>query len=185
LDNEEKLVKGCRAGEASAREMLYNQFSRQMMAVCYRYTGNMEDAHDVLHDGFIKAFTHFNFKGESSLSTWLTKVMMTTAVDFLRQRNRLEQLSLDDRLNDVEDTAYEESEVIALGTELTESELLRMVGNLPEGCRTVFNLYVFEGKTHKEIAQMLGIKQHSSTSQYSRAKYLLMKSIKEYMTHGK
>lgn len=181
-------MKGCRAGENSAREMLYNQFARQMMAVCYRYTGNLEDAHDVLHDGFIKAFTHFNFKGESSLSTWLTRVMMSTAVDFLRQRNKFADIvSLDDGLEDdhLEEAAEEEQEVALIGQDLTESELLRFVAELPEGCRTIFNLHVFEEKTHKEIAQMLGIKLHSSTSQYSRAKYLLMRKIKEYTSHGK
>ena len=119
-----------------------------MLAVCYRYTGDMDAAHDVLHDGFIKIFTNFSFRGEASLSTWITRVMVT------------------DR-----------------GSSISEEQLMAFVAELPDGCRTVFNLYVFEEKSHKEIAGMLHIKEHSSTSQLHRAKYLLAKRIKEYRNH--
>ena len=108
MENEIELIKGCRAGKDSARKELYTLYSKQMLAVCFRYTGDMDVAHDVLHDGFIKIFTN---------------------------------------------------------------------------CRTVFNLYVFEEKSHKEIAKLLRIKEHSSTSQLHRAKYLLAKRIKEYRNH--
>ena len=70
LENEIELIKGCRAGKDSARKELYTLYSKQMLAVCFRYTGDMDAAHDVLHDGFIKIFTNFSFRGESSLCTW-------------------------------------------------------------------------------------------------------------------
>lgn len=151
-----------------------------MLALCYRYTGDIEEAHDVLHDGFVKIFTHFTFRGECALGTWVTRVMMTQAIDYLRRRQRFSQLVVsEEQLPDVPD----EAEVAESGNRLSQEVLMRFVAELPDGCRTVFNLYVFEEKSHKEIAELLGIKEHSSTSQLHRAKSLLAKKIKEYRAH--
>ena len=94
MENEIELIKGCRAGKDSARKELYTLYSRQMLAVCFRYTGDMEAAHDVLHDGFIKIFTNFSFRGEASLGTWVTRVMVTQALDYLRRQKRVSQLEV-------------------------------------------------------------------------------------------
>lgn len=151
-----------------------------MLALCYRYTGDVEEAHDVLHDGFVKIFTHFTFRGECALGTWVTRVMMTQALDHLRHRQRLSQLVVnEEQLPDLPD----EAEVAEEGHRLSQEVLMRFVAELPDGCRTVFNLYVFEEKSHREIAELLGIKEHSSTSQLHRAKSLLAKRIKEYIAH--
>ena len=174
------MVKGCRAGDESARKELYTLYAKQMLAVCYRYTGDVDSAHDVLHDSFIKIFTHFTFRGECSLTTWVTRVMVTQAIDYLRRQSRFNQLMVnDDCLPDVPD----EADVVENGDELSEELLMSFVAELPEGCRTVFNLYVFEEKSHKEIASLLHIKEHSSTSQLHRAKSILAKRIKEYIEH--
>ncbi len=151
-----------------------------MLAVCYRYTGDMDEAHDVLHDGFIKIFSNFTFRGECSLATWMTRVMMTQAIDYLRRKQRFTQLVVsEEQLPDVID----EASVAESGSGLSEEVLMKFVAELPDGCRTVFNLYVFEEKSHKEIASLLHIKEHSSTSQLFRAKCLLAKRIKEYTAH--
>ncbi len=151
-----------------------------MLAVCYRYTGDMDEAHDVLHDGFIKIFSNFTFRGECSLATWMTRVMMTQAIDYLRRKQRFTQLVVsEEQLPDVID----EASVAESGSGLSEEVLMKFVAELPDGCRTVFNLYVFEEKSHKEIARLLHIKEHSSTSQLFRAKCLLAKRIKEYTAH--
>lgn len=151
-----------------------------MLAVCYRYTGDMDEAHDVLHDGFIKIFSNFTFRGECSLATWMTRVMMTQAIDYLRRKQRFTQLVVsEEQLPDVID----EASVAESGSGLSEEVLMKFVAELPDGCRTVFNLYVFEEKSHKEIARLLHIKEHSSTSQLFRAKYLLAKRIKEYTAY--
>ena len=174
MENEIDLIKGCRAGDESARKKLYSLYSNQMLAVCYRYTGDIDAAHDVLHDAFIKIFTRFSFRGESSLSTWLTKVVASQALDYLRlQKRNSSWLVNEEQLPDIPELADSESS-------LSEEKLMMFVAELPEGCRTVFNLYVFEEKSHKEIAKLLGIKEHSSTSQFHRAKYLLAKRIKEF-----
>lgn len=180
MENEIELIEGCRAGKDSARKELYTLYSKQMLAVCYRYTGDVDAAHDVLHDGFIKIFTHFTFRGECALSTWVTRVMVTQAIDYLRKRQRSGQLVVNEELlPDVVD----EGSVAEGGSRLSEEVLLAFVAELPDGCRTVFNLYVFEEKSHKEIAELLGIKEHSSTSQLHRAKCMLAKRIKEYTEH--
>ena len=181
-DCEIELVEGCRAGDNAARKELYTLYSRQMLAVCYRYTGDMDEAHDVLHDGFIKIFSNFTFRGECSLATWMTRVMMTQAIDYLRRKQRFTQLVVsEEQLPDVID----EASVAESGSGLSEEVLMKFVAELPDGCRTVFNLYVFEEKSHKEIARLLHIKEHSSTSQLFRAKCLLAKRIKEYTAHEK
>ena len=104
LENEIELIKGCRAGKDSARKELYTLYSKQMLAVCFRYTGDMDAAHDVLHDGFIKIFTNFSFRGESSLCTWITRVMVTQSLDFLRREKRVSQLVVhEEQLPDIPD----------------------------------------------------------------------------------
>lgn len=179
LENEIELIKGCRVGNDSARKELYTLYSKKMLAVCYRYTGDMDAAHDVLHDGFIKIFTHFSFRGESSLSTWITRVMVTQAIDYLRREKRINQLVIhEETLPDVPDISGDKH------SDLSEVQLMGFIAELPDGCRTVFNLYVFEEKSHKEIAALLRIKEHSSTSQLHRAKYLLAEKIKEYRKYA-
>lgn len=180
MENEVELVEGCRAGTDAARKELYTRYSKQMLAVCYRYTGDEEAAYDVLHDGFIKIFTHFSFRGECSLGTWITRVMVTQSIDYLRRRQRFSRMVVcEDQLPDIAD----ETEVAEAGQGLSQEVLMKFVAELPDGCRTVFNLYVFEEKTHREIAELLHIKEHSSTSQLHRAKCLLAQRIKEYIAH--
>ncbi len=177
LENEIELIEGCRAGKDSARKELYTLYSKRMLAVCYRYTGDMDAAHDVMHDGFVKIFTRFTFRGECTLVTWITRVMVTQAIDYLRKRHRFSQLVVNDgQFPDVQD----EVSIAEGGSRLSEEILMAFVAELPDGCRTVFNLYVFEEKSHKEIAEILHIKEHSSTSQLHRAKCMLAKRIKEY-----
>ncbi len=179
LENEIELIKGCRAGENSARKQLYTLYSNQMLAICYRYTGDMDAAHDVLHDGFIKIFTHFSFRGDSSLSTWITKVMITQSLDYLRKQKRINKvMAYEEEYPEVVDGSLAENY-----DKISEEQLLVFIAELPEGCRTVFNLFVLEGKSHKEIAELLHIKEHSSTSQLHRAKSLLIKKINEYIKY--
>ena len=176
----EELVEGCRAGDQTARKTLYTLYAQSMLALCYRYTGDLDEAHDVLHVGFIKLFTHFTYRGECSLATWVRQVMISQAIDYLRHKKKFGNLIVnEEQLPDIPD----EAEVAQTGSQLSEEQLMAFVAQLPEGCRTVFNLYVFEEKSHKEIAALLHIKEHTSTSQLHRAKTLLAKRIKEYWAH--
>ena len=166
--SEEELSDLCRQGDNRARRELYERYSGALMAVCLRYVADRETAEDVLHDGFIRIFqsmNRFTYIGEGSLKAWLSRVMANEALGYLRKQNA-EIPDMPDEDEDVDD--------------IPQSVLMELIRQLPDGYRTVFNLYVFEEKSHKEIAALLGITEHTSSSQFYRAKCLLMKKIKEY-----
>lgn len=176
--SENELSLRCKQEDMNARRMLYERYGGVLMAICLRYTGNREEAEDVLHDGFLHIFEsikQFTYQGEGSLKAWLSRVMVNEALGFLRKRNAQTQqeVLLDEipDMPDTEDTGFDG---------LPQSVLMRMISELPDGYRTIFNLYVFEDKSHKEIASMLGISERTSSSQFYRAKSLLMKKINEY-----
>lgn len=148
------------------------------MAICLRYTGDKEAAEDVLHDGFIRIFQsigQFSYQGEGSLRAWLSRVMVNEALGYLRKKNL--QIQQEVLMDDIPDTLEADDGDM---NEIPRSVLMKMIAELPDGYRTVFNLYVFEEKSHKEIAALLGITEHTSSSQFYRAKTLLIKKINEY-----
>lgn len=179
MENEIELIKGCRAGQDSARK----DFTPSMPNKCWRYATAIRAIwmRRTMYCMTVSSrfFTNFSFRGESSLCTWITRVMVTQSLDYLRREKRVNQLVVhEEQLPDIPDISSSGG-----GAGISEEQLMAFVAELPDGCRTVFNLYVFEEKSHKEIAGMLHIKEHSSTSQLHRAKYLLAKRIKEYRNH--
>lgn len=174
--SEKELAEGCRRGDNVARKQLYEQYADLLMAVCLRYSADRDTAQDVLHDGFLRAFRsfgQFQYKGGGSLRAWLTRIMVNGALEALRKRNLLNEQLIEELPDDIEDE--EDLELIP------QAVLMQFIRELPDGYRTVFNLYVFEEKSHKEIAEILGITEHTSSSQFFRAKRLLMKKISEYL----
>lgn len=174
---EEQLAIACKQRNPQARKVLYEHYGGQLMAICLRYVGNREAAEDVLHDGFIRVFQSmdkFSYQGEGSLKAWLSKVMVNESLGYLRkQASKLQQEVLVDEIPDRED---EEEDM----DDIPRSVLMKFISELPDGYRSVFNLFVFEEKSHKEIGKLLGITEHTSSSQFYRAKCLLIKKIKEY-----
>ncbi|MDL2304484.1 sigma-70 family RNA polymerase sigma factor [Bacteroides sp. OttesenSCG-928-D19] len=169
----------CRAGDNRARKELYERFSGRMFGICLRYTGDRDTAQDMLHDGFLKmyaSFDKFTWRGEGSLRAWMERVLINSILQSFRK-------------NDVMNRTIDIEEVSDLGEEpdpsdvetISQTVLMKFINELPDGYRTVFNLYTFEEKSHKEIAQLLGINEKSSASQLFRAKSVLAKKIKEYM----
>ena len=174
--SEEELSDLCRQGDNRARRELYERYSGALMAVCLRYVADRETAEDVLHDGFIRIFqsmNRFTYIGEGSLKAWLSRVMANEALGYLRKQNARMQQEVD--TDEIPDMPDEDEDV----DDIPQSVLMELIRQLPDGYRTVFNLYVFEEKSHKEIAALLGITEHTSSSQFYRAKCLLMKKIKE------
>ena len=176
--NETELVKRCGKGDNLARKQLYERYAGQLLAVCIRYTGDREVAQDILHDSFLNGFRsigHFVYQGEGSLKAWLHRIVVNEALGYLRQQSvSLSHEVVMDDIPDVEDSEEDDWETIP------PKVILQFVQELPSGYRTVFNLYVFEEKGHKEIARLLGISEHSSSSQLSRARALLMKKVNQY-----
>lgn len=176
--DEPTLLQRIAAGDEKAMQQLYDHYIRYLTAVCSRYVSNDEDVHDVLQDAFIKVFTAidtFTYRGEGSLKAWLTRVVLNEAIAFVRRSGRMSYVELNDETLNVPDEAPDTEGIPA-------SVLHAMIRDLPDGYRTIFNLYVVEEKSHKEIAQLLGIKESTSASQYHRAKALLAQKIKYYKT---
>ena len=177
--NEANLARFCKKGNNKARKELYECFSQQMMGICFRYTADEEVSYDLLHDGFIKAFesfASFEYRGEGSLKAWLSKIFINTALEYLRKKkNQKKYVNIDD-VN--ESLFFENEEEI---DKIPKLVLMDFIAKLPDGYRTVFNLYVFEEFSHKEIGEELGISESSSRSQFARAKSALSQKIKEYM----
>ena len=172
--SEEELSDLCRQGDNRARRELYERYSGALMAVCLRYVADRETAEDVLQDGFIRIFksmNRFTYIGEGSLKAWLSRVMANEALGYLRKQNARMQQEVD--TDEIPDMPDEDEDV----DDIPQSVLMELIRQLPDGYRTVFNLYVFEEKSHKEIAALLGITEHTSSSQFYRAKCLLMKKI--------
>ena len=181
---EQQLAEQCRLGNNAARRELYERYAGRMLALCMRYTGNREEAEDLLHDGFLKLFSSFDkfaWRGEGSLRAWMERVMVNVALEHLRRNDVLSQSAA---LDDMPLEAYDEPEPDACDT-IPVQVLMRFISELPAGYRTVFNLYVMEGKSHKEIAALLGINEKSSASQLARAKAALAEKVKGWMkTNG-
>ena len=176
-----QLIEACKKNNRNAQKELYEQFAPKMMGVCLRYSGDKEVARDLLHDGFIIAYTQISsFKSKGSFEGWLRRIFVNLALQNYRNEKKYNLLFVD-----VEGTQYDVSgkseESIEELTGISQKDLLKMISELPEGYRTIFNLYVFEDMAHKEISQLLGISEASSRSQYSRARALLKKKIKELL----
>ena len=176
---EQELADGCRRGDNKARRELYERYAGRMLALCQRYVGSREEAEDLLHDGFLKlysSFDKFTWRGEGSLRAWIERVMTNIALQYLRRTDVLSQSAA---LDTLPLESYDEPEV-ETAEQIPQRVLLKFVSELPAGYRTVFNLYVFENKSHKEIAQMLGINEKSSASQLARAKAALAAKVREW-----
>lgn len=174
MRNEKELIEGCLKEDRAFQKALYDRYCRKMLVVCQRYAKSTQEAEDILQDGFIKVFNSIKtFRGDSQLETWITRIMINTALNAQRQKLYLFPMV------DVTDLNLREEEHISLsGFHL--DELINMIQSLPDGCRIVFNLFAIEGYGHKEIGQMLGISEGTSKSQYNRAKSLL----KVKLTHN-
>lgn len=165
--SEQELIKGCVKGDRAAQKALYERYCRKMMIVCQRYAKSSQEAEDALQEGFLKVFASLkSFRGDAMLDTWITRIMINTALNAQRQKLYLLPMV------DITEVNLPEDEEISLAA-FNLSELIAMIQSLPDGCRLVFNLFAIEGYNHKEIAGMLGISEGTSKSQYSRAKSLL------------
>ena len=174
---EEEIYEGCRRGDSSSRQQLYILYSGRMMAIGMRYLADREVAEDVLHDVFLRIFTSFDkfvYRGNGSLWAWLSRVMVNASLEYLRREHHSDELQIETLKDDIAD---DDADVERVPQEV----LMKFIGELPAGYRTVLNLFVFEGKSHKEIAAMLGINEKSSSSQFFRAKTLLTKKINNYL----
>ena len=168
------LIKGCLENDRRMQQELYNRFAPKMYGVCLRYTSNGDDAQDVLQDGFVKVFRKLDsFRSEGSFEGWIRRVFVNTAIEHFRRKHYMQPVT------EREENTLESKTLTALDG-LSEKDILKLVQQLAPGYRAVFNLYVVEGYSHKEIAEMLDITEGTSKSQLSRAKVILQDMIKQH-----
>ena len=183
------LIDGCLKEDRRAQERVYELFYGKMMAVCLRYTKNTDQAKDILQDGFIKVFRGVDkFNRAGSFEGWVRRIMVNTAIDHFRRAKNSYLLLGEDRSiedfadQDVEDIIADEQQEDHM--DLKPADIINAMQKLTPAYRTVFNLYVFEELTHKEIADMLGINIGTSKSNLAKAKYNLKKLLtKEHGLH--
>lgn len=176
---EERWVRKALRGDAAATEWIYRKYVRYLSALCSRYITSDDDIKDVLQESFLKIFSSlgdFEYRGEGSLKAWMAKITLNETLKFIRGNARLNIVDIDCEAEEVIDESGMETEDIPTET------LHRFIRELPDGYRTVFNLYVIEDKSHKEIASLLGIKENTSASQLHKAKAMLAQRINQYRT---
>ena len=173
--NERGLVKDCLKGLPHAQRQLYDCFAETMLGICYRYTKSMADAEDILQEGFIKIFKKLDsFRNEGSFEGWIRRIFVNTAIEHFRRKRYLQPVT------EKEENTLEGNYLSVLDN-LAERDIMELVQQLSPGYRTVFNMYVVEGYTHKEIGDMLGISEGTSKSQLSRAKVILQDMVRKFV----
>jgi RNA polymerase sigma factor (sigma-70 family) len=169
------LIRGCMESDRRMQEELYRRFSPRMYAVCLRYAGNAEEAEDILQEGFIKVFKKLDsFRNEGSFEGWIRRIFVNTAIEHFRRKKYLLPVT------EKEENTIEGKYTSVLD-DLGAKDIMALVQQLSPGYRTVFNMYVVEGYTHKEIADQLGISEGTSKSQLSRAKVILQDMVRTFI----
>ena len=180
MDDHQKLVKDCLKNNAIAQKQLYDLFSGNMLGICYRYTKSLNDAQEVMQQGFIKVFQNLHqYKMQGELGAWIRRIMVNTAINYLKRKPRY-QLDLGFENSHLHPVANAEPDI-----KLNMKDLLNLIRQLPPGYQTIFNLYAVEGYTHVEIAKLLGINEGTSRSQYARARALLINWLEKYSVNEK
>jgi RNA polymerase sigma factor (sigma-70 family) len=165
------LLEGCKAGDRKMQEMLYKQTASKMLAVCMRYAKDRMEAEDVLQMGYVKIFQKVkDYRGDGSFEGWIRRIMVNTAIESYRKNLRtLNVVPIED--------AYEQPSTGFDFSSLGMQDLMKVIQKLADGYRMVFNMYIIEGYSHKEIAETLGISEGASKSQLSRARAILQQEI--------
>lgn len=168
-----QILEGCQRKDRLCQKKLYEFYYGKMMGVCMRYTGNYEESRDVLHEGFMKVFQNIeNFSPTASLESWIKRIMINTAIDHYRKnKNSQNQVEINHAVG------ISDAGSLSIFSEISAEEILKLVQKLSPAYRTVFNLYVIEGYTHREIAALLKVSEGTSKSNLAKARHLLQQMI--------
>ncbi|MEM8585313.1 MAG: RNA polymerase sigma factor [Bacteroidota bacterium] len=171
--NEADLIQACRKGNRFAQRELYNRFAPKMLGAIQRYIGRIDEAEDVLVEGFFKVFDKLDsFQEQGSFEGWVRRIMINEALMKLRKKHALKQAT---ELDNINPNHFSQQAVI--DHQLATQDIMKLLDQLPTGYRTVFNLYVIEGYKHREIAELLGISINTSKSQLIVAKKRLREAL--------
>lgn len=172
-NSESELIRQCKRQDRRAQKLLYEQQAPIMLTVCRRYISDSDMAEEMMLSGFVKVFGKMDqFKGDGSFQGWIRRIMVTTCLEWIRNNKKLyKEVDLDEINPAIDFETADQS--------LEADDLMQMIEELPQGYRTIFNLYAIEGYNHKEIAEQLEISVNTSKSQLSRARSLLQKKLAE------
>ncbi|HNR85028.1 MAG TPA: RNA polymerase sigma factor [Taishania sp.] len=171
---EQTLIKDCLNGNPIAQRKLFEKFAPKMMTVCLRYMKDRQEAEDVLQDGFVKVFQKFHlYENSGSLEGWIRRIIVNTALDQLRKNSKFGYM------DDVDEVGYKIENNSYTFENLVAQDLMKMIDQMPNGYKVVFNMFAIEGYSHKEIGEMLGISENTSKSQYLRARDYLKKQLEK------
>ncbi|MGZ4035704.1 MAG: RNA polymerase sigma factor [Bacteroidia bacterium] len=180
--NETDIIKGCLKNDRASQKILYEQFYSKMLGVCLRYSKSSDEAKDILHEGFLKVFDNLKvFKANGSFEGWIRRIMVNTAIDHLRKNKQNYLIVSTVYANDKATNVAEDIDEDDLAIHIDKEEILKAVQELTPAYRTVFNLYVIEEYTHKEIAELLDISEGTSKSNLSKAKFNLRKNLMQHL----
>ena len=171
-----EIIKGCLAGDRRDQELLYRRHASKLYAVCLQYSGNDEEARDILQEGFIKIFENLkNYKHEGSFEGWMRRITVNTALEKFRSKHNLYRV---DDIDSIQEQDAEPDNQDYAGLEA--NDLIGIIRELPPKYRMVFNLYAIEGYSHKEIGSMMSISEGTSKSNLSRARTILQRRVGSY-----
>ena len=171
-----ELAKLCARGDEKARQQLYTKYATYLYALCIRYVSDKELARDLMHDAMIKIFdTVGKYRPTGSLKSWCARVTVNMVIDHMRRSKHMETVPLEPTQEKIPEPQNEEV------AKVPKAELMRMVGELPETKRVIFNLFCIEGYSHKDIAEMLDIKEKTSSSLLFKARAQLAENVREYI----
>ena len=179
----EELISGCKKGERTHFNYLYKTFSGSLFSICRRYAGNEEEAKDLLQEGFVRIFKKldtFNIE-RGSFEGWMKRIVVNLCIDNYRNNKiRFQEVVVDD----IADDSFSDDECAEEIQDIAHEEILQAITKLPMGYRTVFNMFIIDEKSHKEIAATLNISENTSKTQLFKARKMLQKKLRSEMISG-
>jgi RNA polymerase sigma-70 factor (ECF subfamily) len=175
MQTEEELIRHLVKSDKNAQRELYERYSPKLWGVCLRYAKNQMSAEDIMQEGFLKILKYIkSYQGKGSFEGWMRRVMVNTAINYYKRNLKSDGVS---EFNEAYGVSSPNADAVS---RMTSDELLAFVKELPSGYKTVFNMHIVDGYTHKEIAKQLDISENTSKSQLSRARKILQEKIEKY-----
>ncbi len=176
---DDSIIEGCVAGKRSAQSALYRKYAAVMLAICLRYAQNHDEAEDIMQEAFMKIFQNISsYRNEGSFEGWMKRIMINHALNFYRKSRKLPFLEDIGSINESE--ILDKEDQPALHALVSAEKLTALIQMLPPGYRMVFNMYVFEEYSHREISRELSISENTSKTQLLKARRMLRKKLIEF-----
>ena len=181
----DKIVQDCKAGKTEAQKLLFRRYAPVMLGICMRYAVNEAEAEDIMQDGFVKIFLNIkSYRNEGSFEGWMKRIVINTAISYIRNNKKFRRHTSFEEIGETVKISSMDEEP-ENSSPFSRETLMKAIRDLPEGYRKVFNMYVLDGFTHKEIAAMLNISENTSKTQLLKARKYLKKQLNELVKSAK